>query len=198
MRASPPHVLAILATSAALALSTPAALAEEPTASSESPASDTLRPQLQADVGLSVVLLAFEHPIGRRLAVEVGAGIFGTYFLPWFDLGDDVRGLALGSRLTWFARPDGRGVYVAGYARGVAVRGDAPDDAGFSGTGDGFGFTTGAVVGWTFALTRRLDLRVGAGAQYIRYALDVDDVPDGRFTTSTPFLGLDAVVGWRL
>jgi hypothetical protein len=198
MRTSRLQVLAIIATSAALAFSTSAALADEPPASSEPPSFGTLRPQLQADVGLSVVLLAFEHPIGRQLAVELGAGIFGTYFLPWFDLGDEVRGLALGGRLTWFARRDGRGLYVAGYARGVAVRGDAPADAGFSGTGDGFGFTTGAVVGWAFGLTQRLDLRVGAGAQYIRYALDVDDVSNSRFATSTPFLALDAVLGWRL
>jgi hypothetical protein len=149
-----------------------------------------LRPQLQADLGLSVIYAAYELPVSSRVAVDVGGGIFGTYFLPWFDAGDDVKGLGVGGRVTWFARTTGRGLYVAPYLRVVGVRGEKE---GMSGTG--FGFTTGAFVGWAFGLTNRLDLRVGAGAQYIRFRADTGA---GGLAASTPFVALDLVVGYRL
>jgi hypothetical protein len=166
------------------------ALAIPAHADSSSPDRDVAPPQLQADVGLSVVLLGYERPITDHVAVAAGAGIFGTYFLPWFDRGEDVIGLAIGARATWYARTDGHGLYVAPYVRGVGVRGERD---GMSGTG--LGFTTGAFVGWAFALTRRLDLRAGIGAQYIRTSFHVTA---GDVQTSTPFVALDLVVGYRL
>jgi hypothetical protein len=144
-----------------------------------------LRPQLHADLGLSVVGFGYEHPLTAQVAVAGQAGIFGTYFLPWFDRGDDVKGLQAGTRVTWFARPTGRGLYVAPYLRGVAVRGESGGV-----TGDGVGLTVGAFAGWVFGLTEKLDLRAGAGAQYIYF--DADPV-----AASTPFVALDMLVGYR-
>jgi hypothetical protein len=148
-----------------------------------------LQPRAQADLGLSVVYLGYERPVADHVAVAVGVGIFGTYFLPWFDLGQDVQGAGVGTRATWFAHANGRGLYVAPYLRLVGVR--DPKDHRQS----GLGFTTGAFVGWAFAVTDALDLRIGAGAQYIRF--HVDTVGDGR-TTSTPFLALDLALCYRL
>ena len=150
---------------------------------------DELRPQLQIDGGLSVIGPAYEHPIASRLAVHVEAFVFGTYFLPWFDAGDQVRGFGAGVRPTWFAHASGRGLYVAPYFRVVGV-----DDASIADP-SGIGFTTGAFVGWAFGLSDRLDLRLGAGAQYIHFHADGED---GRLSTSTPFVAIDAVLGYRL
>ncbi len=149
-----------------------------------------LRPQLQADLGLSVIYGAYELPVAKHFAVEIGGGIFGTYFLPWFDRGDDVKGLGVGTRATWFLREGGHGPYVAPYVRVVGVRGEKD---GMS--GNGVGFSTGAFVGWAFGLTERLDLRVGAGAQYIHVHVDTEA---GELRTSTPFVALDLLVGYRL
>jgi hypothetical protein len=153
---------------------------------STSAADDPLPREAHADLGLSVVGFGYERPVAPHVAVEAQGGIFGTYFLPWFDLGDDVKGLQIGGRVTWFARTSGRGFYVAPYLRGVAVQGSYDGT-----TGKGVGFTGGCFAGWAFALTPRLDLRLGAGAQYIYFdARPVD--------ASTPFVALDVLVGYRL
>ena len=131
-------------------------------------------PQLQADLGLSVICAGYEHPLGTHVAVFAGAGVLGTYFLPWFDLGNNVIGGVGDLRATYFTRGDGSGLYVtpyvrAGYASGVAVTG-------------------GVFVGYAARLTSQLDLRIGAGGQYI-YVRD---------QASTPFVALDVALGWRL
>ena len=145
-----------------------------------------LRPQAHADLGLSVVGFGYERPVSTQVAVEGEVGIFGTYFLPWFDVGDDAQGLQVGTRVTWFARATGHGLYVAPYLRGVAVRSSRDGT-----TGEGLGFTVGAFAGWAFPLTTKLDVRVGAGAQYIHFDAD-------PFSASTPFVALDALVGYRI
>lgn len=150
---------------------------------------DELHPQLQVDGGLSVIGPAYEHPITKHVAISVEAFVFGTYFLPWFDAGDDVKGFGGGVRPTWFANASGHGLYVAPYFRFVGV-----DDESIGGA-SGTGFTTGAFVGWAFRLGEKLDLRVGGGAQYIRFHADG---PDGRLSTSTPFVAIDALLGYRL
>lgn len=155
----------------------PAAAIAEPTA---------LAPQAHADLGLSIVGVGYERPVTGHVAVQAQGGIFGTYFLPWFDRGDDVQGLEVGARVTWFARTSGRGLYVAPYLRGVAVRGERDGQAG-----RGLGFTAGAFAGWAFGLGERLDLRIGAGAQWIY--VDADPL-----TASTPFLAADILVGYPL
>ena len=145
-----------------------------------------LGPQVHADLGLSVVGLGYERPVAAHVAIEGQGGIFGTYFLPWFDRGDDVTGAQLGARVTWFARPTGRGLYVAPYLRGVAVRGRSDGQRG-----EGLGVTAGAFAGWVFGVGDRLEVRVGAGAQWIYFDA-------GPFAASTPFVALDALVGYRL
>ncbi|HEU0029760.1 MAG TPA: hypothetical protein VFQ53_03935 [Kofleriaceae bacterium] len=161
-----------------------------PPALPASPPLDHLHRQLQADLGLAVIGAAYEQPLAAHVAVQVEAQIFGTYFLPWFDAGADVQGLGAQVRPTWFLRDDGRGLYLAGYLRGVLVRGDKDGE-----TGTGNGYCAGAFAGWAFGLTKQLDLRVGAGAQYIAFHVDTDA---GRLETSTPFVALDAVIGYRL
>jgi len=143
-----------------------------------------------ADLGLSVIHVGYQHPIGRHLAVSLTAGIFGTYFLPWFDLGDDVKGLGAGLRGTWFAHEDGRGFYVAPYVRVHGVRGEHDDLEG-----SGPGVTAGAFAGWAFGLGEKLDLQLGLGAQYIYQSIDTDA---GKQTSSTPFIAIDIVLGYRL
>lgn len=76
----------------------------------------------------------------------------------------------------------GRGVYVTPFVR-VA-------DVGASGH-TGVAVSGGAFVGYAFAATGRLDVRLGVGAQYIYY--DFDGV-----RASTPFIALDLVIGYRL
>ena len=146
--------------------------------------------QIQADVGLSVIQLAYERRFGRHVSASLSAGIFGSYFLPWFDLGDDVIGLGGGLRVTWFARPSGRGFYVASYVRGHRVSGDHDDMHG-----SGLGFSAGAFAGWALGLGDKFDLRAGVGAQFIDHYIDT---PAGRSTSVTPFPALDFVVAYRL
>lgn len=145
---------------------------------------------LHADLGLSVIQLGYEHRLGRHVSASLSAGVFGSYFLPWFGLGDDVVGLGGGVRVTWFSRPSGRGFYVAPYARGHRVSGDHDGMHG-----SGFGFSAGAFAGWAFGLGDKIDLRVGVGAQFIDHYVDT---PAGRATTATPFVALDLVVAYRL
>ncbi len=133
------------------------------------------RAQVQADLGLSVVCIGYERPVASHVAVMIGGGIFGTYFLPWFDRGDDVVGAVVDLRATWFAREDQRGLYVTPYVRGGYASGTA--------------VTAGGFVGYAFGLGRKVDLRVGAGAQYIHIAND---------HASTPFVALDVTLGYRL
>jgi hypothetical protein len=152
-------------------------------------AAEQLEPQIQADLGLSVAFAAYEYPITSHLAIEVGGGIFGTYFLPWFDAGEDVKGFGGGIRPTWFARASGRGLYVAPYVRAIRVSGELDGESG-----SGLAVTSGVFVGWAFGLTRKLDLRVGGGAQYIYSHVET---AAGDLDTSTPFVALDLVVGYR-
>jgi hypothetical protein len=151
-------------------------------AAAESPEAPPPRPQLQLDLGLSVIGAGYEHPIGR-FAVQAEAFVFGTYFLPWFDLGDRVAGMGGGLRVTRFARTDASGLYGALYLRGASVGAGIADF-------DGTAVTTGAFVGWVFR-RGRWDFRVGAGAQWIY-------VEANELDASTPFIALDGVIGYSL
>jgi len=146
------------------------------------------RPQVQLDLGLAVVGVDFEHPLGEHAAIQVGAQVFSTYFAPWFDVGDKVVGFGGEVRPTYFMSAGGRGVYVAPFLRVARVGADDTDD-------HGVGFSAGAWAGYAFGLGKKLDLRVGAGAQYMRYFVDTSA---GRVGLSTPFVALDLVVGYRL
>jgi hypothetical protein len=147
--------------------------------------------QLQADVGLSVLGAAYERPLVDHLALQLEAQIYGTYFLPWFGAGDNSIGGGIQVRPTWFARTNERGLYVSVFGRADRVH---VDRAGT--TGEGWAASTGVVVGWAFRLATRLDLRLGAGVQYIWIgATALGSPPLGA---STLFPTLDAVVGYRL
>ena len=73
--------------------------------------------QVQADLGLAVVGVGYEKPLGDHLAIMGEAQIFGTYFLPWFDRGDNVTGLGVQARATWFRGENHHGLYATGYLR---------------------------------------------------------------------------------
>jgi len=163
------------------------AAAAAPAAAEPAPA---LQPQVQADLGLAVIGLGYERPVAEHLALQLEGQIFGTYFLPWFDAGDNAAGLGAELRATWFARPSGHGLYVLAYGRADAVR--IERDAL---TADGFAVSGGGAAGWSLRLTRRLDLRLGIGAQYL-YARA--ETAGTRLGASTPFVTLDAVLGYRL
>ena len=138
--------------------------------------------QVQADLGLAVVGVGYEQPLGDHLAIMGEAQIFGTYFLPWFDAGTNVTGYGGEARGTWFRDESHHGLYATAYLRLDQVDAGNHDPA--------FGFCGGGVAGWAFPVSR-LDVRVGAGVQYMRYrsaSIDID----------TPFAELDLIVGWRL
>lgn len=161
--------------------------AAAPAAAEPAPA---LQRQVQADLGLAVIGFGYEHPLAARLALQLEGQIFGTYFLPWFDAGDDATGLGAALRATWFARPSGHGLYVLAYGRLDAVRIERGDLRA-----DGFAVSAGGAAGWSFRLTRRLDLRVGLGAQYIYMRAEAQGT---RLGASTPFPTLDGILGYRL
>ena len=148
------------------------------------------RPQIQADLGLSVICLGYERPVGTPVSIFVGAGIFGTYFLPWFDRGDDTAGGVGDVRVTWFPRSeDGRGLYITPYLRAGYASGD---DEATGAHGGGVVVASGVFVGYALPLTTRLDLRLGAGGQYIYIG------GDNGVGASTPFVALDITLGVRL
>ena len=153
------------------------ALVTVPVAAAAEPA------QLQADLGLAVIGAGYEQPLGDHLAVMGEVQIFGTYFLPWFSLGDNLVGYGGQVRATWFRQTSHHGLYAMGYLR----LDRAHDDADTSMTG----WCGGGAAGWAFGLGKKLDLRVGAGLQYMRYLSDTSSV-------DTPFIELDTVVGYRL
>jgi hypothetical protein len=164
----------------AVALLVPALAAAEP---------ESRGPQLQIDGGLSVIGPGYEHPLGEHVSLQAEVFIFGTYFLPWFDLGEEVKGFGAGLRPTWFANADGHGLYVTPYVRGAIV-----DDEAIFGA-SGLALTAGAFVGWAFALSDKLDLRLGGGVQYIHAHVETD-TGDERF--GTPFVAIDGTLGYRL
>ena len=145
------------------------------------PAAAEPRPQVQADLGLAVVGVGYEKPLGDHLAVMGEAQIFGTYFLPWFDAGTNVTGFGGEVRGTWFRDPSHHGLYATGYLRINRVADDSTSTVGWCG---------GAVAGWAFPVSK-VDVRIGAGAQWMRYQSETIDI-------DTPFIALDLVVGYRL
>jgi hypothetical protein len=145
--------------------------------------------QLQADLGLSVIAAGYEKTVSTRIAVAAEAGVFGTYFLPWFDLGDRTVGGIGGVRATIFAQSDNRGLYFTPYFRAGYTSGE-DEDTGMKGSG--LAVTSGFFIGYVVRPISKLDLRIGAGAQYIY----IDG--DNGVEASTPFVALDFTLGYRL
>lgn len=166
-------------------------------ASAQPTADEVPDSQLQLDLGLSVIAAGFEFPVAKQLALQLEVGIFGTYFLPWFERGDDVAGAVAGVRGTWFANPDGHGLYVtpylrAGYGRGENDDGGRPGEAAM--TSSATFVAVGGFVGWALALSSRIDLRIGGGLQFIY----LDGAGESALGAATPFLALDLALGYRL
>lgn len=152
-------------------------------------ASSARADQVQADLGLSVIAGAYEHKLSTRTAIAVEGGVFGSYFLPWFDLGDKTVGGIGGLRGTVFAQSDNRGLYITPYLRAGYTKGEDEDTGA---KGGGAVITFGAFVGYVFRPLTSLDMRVGAGAQYIY----IDG--DNGVEASTPFIALDFTLGYKL
>lgn len=144
---------------------------------------------VQLDLGLAVVGLAYERMLLPWFAVQVEAQIFGTWFGPIFDL-PSMRGFGGQVRPTFFLTDDGpRGLYVAPFLRVDAVSTEKNDA-----TGRGVGFSSGLFGGYSFVFGDRENLRLGLGAQYMSYVVDV---AGERVAFKQLFPGLDLVVGYR-
>ena len=176
----------------ALAASRDARAAGSAPAASESLDTAARRPErpnaVQLDLGLAVIGLAYERVLHPRFATQLEAQIFGTWFGPLFDL-PNLRGFGGQIRPSFFLTDDApRGVYVAPYLRVDRV------SATVSGASDtAVGFSAGAFGGYSLLLGERVNLRIGAGAQYMSYVVDVRG---SRVAFKTLFPALDLVVGY--
>lgn len=155
------------------------------------------RHQAQADLGLGVVGLAYEYMFEWRVALQLEANIFGTWFGPAFSDLPNLRGLGGQIRPTFFLSDQAPGgIYVAPFVRMARVSGE--DARGLRGTG--IGWSVGSWIGYSFLfLEDRVNLRVGAGLQYMSYGVDI---PTGSLTPvrqefDTLYPALDLVVGYR-
>lgn len=145
------------------------------------------RDQVQLELGLAVVALAYEHVFERHLAFQVMGGIFGTWFGPTFDK-PDFSGFGGGVRATFFLTGDApRGLYVAPFLRIDRV---STADADSSKT---WGYSTGSFAGWSWLLADHFNVRIGGGVQWMAY-----QVPVGQRLASFKsfFPALDLVVGY--
>jgi hypothetical protein len=156
------------------------------------------RHQMQADLGLGVIGLAYEYMFEARIALQLEANIFGTWFGPVFsDTLPNLRGFGGQVRPTFFLSDQAPGgIYVAPFIRMARVTGE--DDRGLRGSG--IGWSIGSWIGYSFLfLEDRVNLRVGAGLQYLSYGVDI---PTGSLTPvrqefDTLFPAIDLVVGYR-
>lgn len=171
---------------AAPATEPPAIVAPAAPAAPEEPARRLNAVQL--DLGLAVIGLAYERVFNRWFATQIEAHIFGTWFGPMFDE-PNLRGLGGQVRPSFFLTGDApRGVYLAPFFRAERVTAEV-DDA----EGSAVGFSSGAFAGYSFLFGERVNLRLGAGAQYMSYVVDVQGT---RVAFKTLFPAIDLVVGF--
>lgn len=140
---------------------------------------------VQADVGLSVIFLAYERVLADRVALQVGGGAFGIWwadpkFIGW---GGEVRSSFF---LTGRAP---HGLYLAPF-----VRVDTGKTTKNGASAWGYGSAEGAFVGYSFVILDRLNVRIGTGAQYMHY---VATVAGERVEWKKPYPCLDGVVGYE-
>lgn len=181
----PPRATAISALLLAVAVSGGAHAA--------SPSDDEPRPYrpnaVQLDLGLAVIGLAYERILHPRVALQIEAQIFGTWFGPIVDL-PNMRGFGGQIRPSFFLSDDApRGVYVAPFTRVDRVSSTANDV-----TGSAVGFSAGLFAGYSFLFAERVNLRIGTGAQYMSYVIDAAGT---RIAFKTFFPALDLVVGYQ-
>lgn len=157
---------------------------------SDGDATPASRPNaVQLDLGLAVIGLAYERILHPRVAVQLEAQIFGTWFGPIVDL-PNMRGFGGQVRPSFFITDDApRGVYLAPFTRVDRVSSTVNDV-----TGSAVGFSSGVFAGYSFLFAERVNLRVGAGAQYMSYVIDAAGT---RIAFKTFFPGLDLVVGYQ-
>jgi len=151
---------------------------------------DQLQPQVLIDFGLAVIGAAYEHPVTNHVALLLEAHVHGTYFLPWFDLGDKRAGPRHRSAPDVVRERERPWFYACAYARADAV---SIDRGALN--AKGFGTSEGLVAGWTFGLGAKLDLRLGLGVQYIYLGGDANGTHLGA---STLFPTIDGLLGYRL
>ena len=144
--------------------------------------------QVQADLGLAVVGVAYERTLNESVAVQIEGQIFGTWFGPWFGK-PNFKGVGAQVRPSFFL--SGRaphGAYIAPFFRADRVSAEADGI-----TGRGTGWSLGTFVGYSFVLADRLDLRIGVGGQYMSYAVDAGKK---KLEFRTLFPALDLVAGF--
>jgi hypothetical protein len=173
--------LVFLDVTAAITLTTQPARAEDAPAAKAPPRAN----QIQLDLGLAVVGVAFEHLFDRHFALQLETQAFGTWFRQPHYSGGGVQ-----VRPTIFPFGEGpRGIYFAPFLRVDRV--SASNDSGVKGYGTGF--SAGGFAGYSFLLLDTFNIRLGAGAQYMSYSLKAGGVP---IDLKTPYPALDLVVGW--
>jgi hypothetical protein len=130
-----------------------------------------------------------------RMALQLEAHAFGTWFGPIFDL-PDLEGFGAGVRPTFFVTEDGgRGVYVAPFLRIDDVKSKT------AGSARSWGYSTGAFVGYSWIFAEHWNLRIGAGGQWMAYETFVAGFggaapKEKRESFKTLFPALDLVVGY--
>ena len=161
----------------------------DPTSAIVAPAEAERRPNaVQLDLGLAVIGLAYERVFTSWFATQVEAQIFGTWFGPIFGE-PRLSGFGGQVRPSFFLTENApRGVYLAPFFRADRV---GAEESGK--TGNAIGFSSGAFAGYSFVFADRVNLRLGAGAQYISYVVDVDGT---RVAFKTVFPAIDIVVGY--
>jgi hypothetical protein len=145
-------------------------------------------PQVQLDLDIGKVGVAYEQPVGTHVAIAAEATGFSTYFLPFIGGGIVTFGGGGGVRATYIG-VGRRPLYVALSSHYERVAGD--DEAGNRASGNAW--LAGATVGQAFR-TNALDVRVGFGAQWVHYLLRADDK---HLRADVPFLALELVLGYR-
>jgi hypothetical protein len=143
---------------------------------------------IQADLGLGVVGLAYERTFASWVAVQVEAQVFGTWFGPALDK-PFFRGVGGQLRPTLFltdAAPSG--VYFAPFVRVDRVRAEEN-----GATGTTVGYSAGAWLGYSFVVSERVNVRLGAGVQYMDY---VAEAQGQRLAFETVFPAIDVVIGY--
>jgi hypothetical protein len=144
---------------------------------------------VQLDLGLAVVGLAYERVLADTIALQLELHVFGTWFGPpfgWANLSG--LGAQIRSSVFPFGRAPG-GLYIAPYVRAARVTGEANGEMGSA-----IGASYGGFLGYSFLFWDRFNVRVGAGAQYMSYAVNAGGA---RLEMKTFFPALDLVAGFR-
>lgn len=142
---------------------------------------------VQADLGLAVVGLAYERVLTPRIAVQAEAHLFGTWFGPYFGI-PNFSGYGGQLRSSVFLLGEApAGLYLSPFVRVEWVTAQVN-----GATGAGAGWSGGVFLGYSFVLWNRLNLRLGAGGQYMSYAVRAGDA---KLEFRSLFVAIDALVG---